>query len=200
VEPISPELALIDPELRRRHLALLPDPAPGQVPPADEPAAAVQSAGSSSRLRLGGVALIGASLFLNGYLVAHLLARDSGAAALQSASVAFAPPLLTGETPGPSVRSGPTPVRSSPAPSAREKHRPVSRVSLERQVLSLVLGLPAKKVPKRLSGGVSMQSICERDGQAVYTCIVRPAQHKPGEGLTIRYVDGRFKLAGYRSG
>jgi hypothetical protein len=73
-------------------------------------------------------------------------------------------------------------------------------VNLERQVLSLVLGLPAGKVPKRLSGGVSLQAICEPGGSATYTCVVRPAQHRPGEGLTIRYVRGRFKLAGYRSG
>lgn len=82
--------------------------------------------------------------------------------------------------------------------------------SVERRILSLVVQSPEGKVPEALidrDTGLAkdnLQAVCRVDREA-FLCVVRPAHHKPGEGLRVRYEprrngDGVLTWLRYRNG
>jgi hypothetical protein len=201
VEPISPELALIDPELARTHLAWLeraaevsaalesvPDP-----PAAIEPQ--VETQVRASLWRKGAGVAVALSLGLNGFLAAVIVARDHPSPAAQPPAAAvgvLAPP------PVPDVPAAPTAAARSGA-------------AIEQRILSLLVSSPRTRLPAALIDSATglpkngLQAVC-RDGPSdSELCLVRPAQHRPGEGIYVRYTpspDGRgtFTWSPYRSG
>ena len=122
------------------------------------------------------------SLAANGFLVAFVVARDRPAAV----------------TP---------PVAAHPSLSA-----PVGRnARVERRVLSLVAVSESRRLPSTLidsSTGLpknNLQAVCRDSRSGSQLCVVRPAQHHPGEGLYVRYTPsadgtGRFTWYPYRAG
>jgi hypothetical protein len=201
VEPISPELALIDPELARNHLAGLERAAEGSaaresVP--DPPAASEPRPGRQVRASpwkaAGGLA-VALSLGLNGFFLAVVVAHDRPAPGAQQPAAAvgvLAPPAV------PDVSAaGTAPVRPGAA--------------VEQRILSLLVSSPRTKLPTALIDSATglpkdgLQAVC-RDGPAdSQLCLVRPTRHRPGEGISVRYTpspDGRgtFTWSPYRSG
>lgn len=201
VEPISPELALIDPELARNHLAELERAAEGRAaresvpdpPAASEPRRGRQVRASPWKAAVGlAVAL---SLGLNGFFLAVVVAHDRPAPAAQQPAAAvgvLAPPAV------PDVSAaGTAPVRPGAA--------------VEQRILSLLVSSPRTRLPAALIDPATglpkdgLQAVC-RDGPAdSQLCLVRPARHRPGEGISVRYTptpDGRgsFTWSPYRSG
>jgi hypothetical protein len=186
MEPISPELALIDPELARTHLAWLESGA--RLPQA--PGVWLPRSGSPTPLLprrtvpWWTVAKIAAavSLAANGFLVAFVVARDRPAAAAQSPADTFA-------VPAPVTGSG----------------------AIEQRILSLVAASERGRLPSTLVDAATglpknnLQAICHGRDSASKLCVVRPARHRPGEGLYVRYTPstdgaGRFTWYPYRAG
>jgi hypothetical protein len=202
VEPISPELALIDPELARTHLAWLKRAAEvsaalesvSALPAATEPQAGRQVRASPWKTTIG--VAVALSLGLNGFFVAVVVARDRPAPAPAAKQPAAAGVLVP-----PAVPDVPAAGTASTRP----------RASIERRILSLVVSSPRARLPAALidpSTGLpkdGLQAVC-RDGPAdSQLCLVRPARHRPGEGISVRYTptpDGRgsFTWSPYRSG
>ena len=203
VEPISPELALIDPELARAHLAWLEDAAkvgvaalesvPDLPAAATEPQAQMRVRASPWKNAIGvGVAL---SLGVNGFFVAVLVARD------RPAPAAPQPAAAVGVLVPPAVPDVPAAGTASVRPGA----------SIEQRILSLVVSSPRTRLPAALIDSATglpkdgLQAVC-RDGPAdSQLCLVRPSQHRPGEGISVRYTpspDGRgtFTWSPYRRG
>jgi hypothetical protein len=186
MEPISPELALVDPELARAHLAWLESgaghAAPGRA--GHESGPAPGSTEERARHRFWTAAKIAAavSLAANGFLVAFVVARDRPATAIP-------------------------PVAAPPSVSA-----PVGRnTKVERRVLSLVAVSESRRLPSTLidpSTGLpknNLQAVCRDSRSGSQLCVVRPAQHHPGEGLYVRYTPsadgaGHFTWYSYRTG
>ena len=204
VEPISPELALIDPELAQAHLAWLEDAAkvgaaalesvPDLPAAATEPQAQMRVRASPWKNANGvGVAL---SLGVNGFLVAVVVARDRPTPAAQQQPAAAVGVLVP-----PAVPDVPAAGTASVRPGA----------SIEQRILSLVVSSPRTRLPAALIDSATglpkdgLQAVC-RDGPAdSQLCLVRPSQHRPGEGISVRYTpspDGRgtFTWSPYRSG
>jgi hypothetical protein len=115
----------------------------------------------------------------------------------------------------PARKSRVTSKRSSRTHGSRTRpRRAVVRVTagaVERKVLRVVIQSPAGKLPPSLidrNTGLaknSLQAVCRRSGARSFVCVVRPAQHKPNEGLYVRYRLGRtgpsaFTWYRYRSG
>jgi hypothetical protein len=201
VEPVSPELALVDPELARTHLAWMEGAAKvsaaleraPDLRAATRPQAGRRVRASTWKTAIGvGVAL---SLGLNGFFLAVVVARDRPAAAAQQPAAAvgvLVPPAV------PDVRAAGT---ASVRPGA----------SIEQRILSLLVSSPRTKLPTALIDSATglpkdgLQAVC-RDGPAdSQLCLVRPTRHRPGEGISVRYTpspDGRgtFTWSPYRSG
>lgn len=96
--------------------------------------------------------------------------------------------------------SEPPPRKSAPTRRTRRHSAVVRRTvgAVERKVLAVVVQSPAGKLPPRLINrktGLAkngLQAICRRSGtHPSFLCIVRPAHHKPTEGLYVRYRRGR---------
>lgn len=201
MEPISPELALIDPEFAKAHLAWLERSAearsaPESVP--DPPAAPAPQVGTQARAslwRTGAGVAVALSLGLNGFLVAEIVARDRPAPAVQPPAAAvgvLAPP------PVPDVPTTPTAAARSGA-------------AIEQRILALLVSSPGTRLPASLIDSATglpkngLQAVCRDGPSGTELCLVRPAQHRPGEGIYVRYTpspDGRgtFTWSPYRSG
>ena len=83
--------------------------------------------------------------------------------------------------------------------------------AIERRILALVVKSPGGKLPPTLVDqrtGLAknnLQAVCNSAPSNSLLCLVRPAQHSPGEGMLVRYrptADGRgsFFWYPYRSG
>jgi hypothetical protein len=83
--------------------------------------------------------------------------------------------------------------------------------AVERRVLAVVVQSPAGKLPRALidpKTGLAknnLQAVCSVSTSRSFLCIVRPARHKPTEGLYVRYRPSRngpgvFTWYRYRSG
>jgi hypothetical protein len=205
VEPISPELALIDPELRRAHLAWLeqaaevrpaPEPEPVREPsPAIEPQAD-RWAQVGRPWRTGAVRVaVALSLGANGFLAAVVVARDRPSLAAQK------PAAAVGVLVPPAVPDAPAAATTSAATSAQ----------IEQRILSLVAQSPRARLPASFVDAATglpkngLQAVCRGGPADSQLCIVRPTRHRPGEGVVVRYTpsqDGRgtFTWSPYRSG
>jgi hypothetical protein len=185
VQPISPELVLVDPELRRFAIADLDMQqfvfAPRHVrriPMAATPAARVRS----WRRRAAQVVIL-VGLAVAGIVVANVAARSG----------ADRPVLLT----------------SSASAASTVPPQPVApldgRSAVERELLDLVVQSPSTRLPAKLVDprtGLArnnLQAICHPVGSR-YACLVRPALHRPGEGLVVRYGPNGFTWYRYRRG
>jgi hypothetical protein len=82
---------------------------------------------------------------------------------------------------------------------------------VERKVLALVVQSPAGKLPAALIEGRTglaknnLQAVCRLGQQSSFLCVIRPARHKPNEGLYVRYRPRRngggvFTWYRYRNG
>jgi hypothetical protein len=112
-----------------------------------------------------------------------------------------ATPRATRSTPVRRPRTGTTRVRPS-----------VSRESaaLERKLLAAVVRSPSEHLPSALidkATGLAknLQAVCQPSASQSFSCVIRPAHHKPAEGLHVRYSRGRggrwiAKWYGYRRG
>jgi hypothetical protein len=258
LEPISPELVLVDPELRRKVLAqlladvlleALPEPAPRrlQIEPAPKPvepadplprAAAPmplsqvlhrpgQVAPKRRRRRRLAPALLPVSLAVNVIVIALSVSDARIARTSPSSPLAIDPPApsqLAPPTTKPTIKSSPTKKAQSPAASAEKSARRKSKAGaskraatvretrgkVEQKVLNTVIQSPAGKLPRALIdsrtglANNNLQAVCRRSSSG-YSCLVQPAQHQPGEGLTVSYrvaASGRATLTWgrYRTG
>jgi hypothetical protein len=168
LEPISPELALIDPELARADLVRLSaqelPPAARQVP--ERVVVVVQRTWALRTIQ----ALLLVSLLVNGAFVADVAARIGS----------DRPVLLTSAA-----------VAADAVPAPASVVSPAAQ--LEQRVLAMVMKSPRRHLPPALidSGtGLprnNLQAVCRPATGADYLCVVRPAQHRPGEGLYVRF-------------
>jgi hypothetical protein len=195
-EQISPELVLVDPELRR--LAL-----PGRI---DAPAAPPRRSTPSMplvepfapRRRTTDGGLRAAVRSLADRLTFNLLVVSI------IVNLVFAGTLMAGATEAPRLeplRRATTP----PAPAADAK------ADAERAVLALIQTRPLARLAPRLvdrsTGGLrnNVQAVCRHTGADRFLCIVRPPEHRNEEGLEVRYRrltggGGAAELLDYRNG
>jgi hypothetical protein len=186
MEPISPELALIDPDLRRADVARLAAHTfvvvPGYVRPIGAAAAPAGRHRSLAFRAAQGVMLIG--LMAAGVLVANVAARDRSAG----------PVLLTNST------SAAVQVAAPTSSSLDE------RSAIEQELLQLIVRSPSTRLPRALvdpKTGLAvnnLQTVCRASVRGTYLCLVRPSLHRPGEGLYVRYGPNGFSWYPYRSG
>jgi hypothetical protein len=210
---ISPELVLVDPELAavarlrlaeeaaaREAAATRPAsrPSPPVVldlatprPPAPAPVRA-RTIARETAARLTPTLLL-VSLLLNLVFAASLFAGNSEAPTLETA-----PATVT-------VRSKGTPSRAT-RPRAAPKPRPTSRTSTvvappssgptkgdaERAVLQMAQRYGATKAAKLVDPATGLlrnnvQAVCRPSTGRSFLCVVRPAHHRRGEGLYVRY-------------
>jgi hypothetical protein len=214
-EPVSPELVLVDPELAARERArmrekaalelyLATHPSPAAAHQSNEPIAAVAqpapsvgrprlTTGELLRKRVLPAALV-VSVFANGYLVSDLVLRVD-----REASTAVAVAVR------PAATAAPTPRTSTPTPP-----RVGRKTIVERKLVSLVLGAPARKLPRAFvdpkTGLVrnNVQVVCRAAKRRSYLCTVRLANARDGKALVVRYRTTRagrsqFAWYGYKS-
>jgi hypothetical protein len=193
LEPISPELALIDPELARADLARLAAPTVAL----EIPAAPVQLPGSAQGIRESASppwyiravwAILLVSLAANGFAAAMLaaeLSRDRPVLIAPSPAAKGAPLSPTPAT-ATAASTSQSSLNSTPAEAA---------ASVERRILSMIVQSPRKRLLAALVDrrtGLAknnLQAVCTQQS-GTYLCVVRPAQHRPGEGLHVRYRPG----------
>ena len=71
--------------------------------------------------------------------------------------------------------------------------RGARNAKVERRILRVVVASPTGKLPRALIDSKTglakngLQAICRRESGRSFLCLVRPAKHKPGEGLYARY-------------
>ena len=187
MEPVSPELALVDPDLRRADVARLAAHAfvvaPSRVRPIGAVAAPARARRSWAFRAAQGVMLIG--LMAAGVLVANVAARDRSAG----------PVLLTN-----SSSAAASQVATPTSPSLDE------RSAIEQELLQLIVRSPTTRLPRALVDprtGLAvnnLQTVCRASVRGTYLCLVRPSLHRPGEGLYVRYGPNGFSWYPYRSG
>jgi hypothetical protein len=167
-EPISPELALIDPELARS-LAWAPAPRPAwavRTTPPERRDPGRRSQGHVSPLAI----LFLLSMAANGYLLARAVVAPSR------------PQLFAAPTAAAPTETGRTPQSALPGTRAAEQ-----------AVLSLVVQNPAGRLPASLVNrktGLAksnLQTSCRGAAGHTFLCLVRPAHHTLSEGLYVRY-------------
>jgi hypothetical protein len=223
-EPISPELVLVDPVLARRERARLEENArlqdlfdvgslrravETQPPPVEETVprrATWRDAAAYSRRRLVPAALM-CSLLANGLFVAHVLARK-GEEATQVAvrMVTLTESAATTPTTSDAQSRG---RESSVAPKVSKSTPPATKGAVERQVVSLILTAPARKLPRNFidpaTGLVknNVQVVCTKAKQRSFLCAVRLSRSNVSKAIYVRYRTaktgrGVFKWYGYR--
>jgi len=237
-EPISPEVVLVDPELRRALLAqaareaqadlerarlqVVPDvePPPPEPTPEPEPVARptlvqlAQPPATVSRpaplpplaprppswpRRYFVPVVLPLSLAANAILIA-LAVSD----ATVSPQPTPAPPALNVTLPGSNGGAN----KTAPKGAARKPRD----AALERKLLNLIVQAPAGKLPRALIDSKTglakngLQAVCRRETGRSFLCVVQPPNHKPGEGLYVRYRlnwkgnGGTFSWYRYRKG
>jgi hypothetical protein len=204
-QPMTPELALVDPELRRLRLPPLDAGelqweqlalAQRDGPTLDSPSAETASP-SFGTLTLASLqalavqALLGVSLLANGLLVAVVVARHTQRASLTTVSQTVTVTVPARSQPSP--RSSAVPRASVLSAAARRKAAGVSRAGVERTILAVLVRSPGRRLPARLidhTTGLAksnLQAVCEPVSSRTYECVVRPVEHRPEEGARVRY-------------
>ena len=212
LEPVSPELVLIDPELARRERARLEEKAylqsvhdvaslrraaESQPPVAETVRRRRQwrDATIFAKRRLVPAALL-CSLAVNGFLVAHFVARGFGEQATQVA--------VRMVTATESVPAVPTVSAVSSVPG--------TKVAVERKVVALILSAPAGRLPRDLIDSTTglvknnVQVVCKKQQvqRGSFLCAVRlPSAGTSSKALYVRYRTdkngrGAFKWYGYK--
>ena len=243
LEPISPELVLVNPELARVARARLPEipprstpavvktsttvvePSPPVVAEEVRPQLPPPSAREPRHISLSPVLLL-ISVFINIVLISLAV---SDARVGQPSSTSSVP--LKGAIPEEAPVVPPTTTRRRPraakTPAGGRKASPQSRKSstkdgraeaaretagaAEAKLLAVVIQSPTGKLPPRLidkKTGLAkngLQAICRHSTTRTFVCVVRPTEHRPREGLYVRYRPGRkgggvFTWYPYRSG
>jgi len=226
-ELVSPELVLVDPELAERERARLREKArlqefldvsalrravahdlqrhelEAQAEPVVEERITV---GRVLRTRVLPAALM-CSLLANGYLVADLVTRSDREAAAPI-PVALRPATTSSYGVSPVVTST---ARSAPvrAQRTRTSRRLAAKSNVERKLVSLVLGAPARKLPRAFvdpqTGLVrnNVQVVCRAAKHRSYLCTIRLAHARAARALVVRYRSApsgadRFTWYGYR--
>jgi hypothetical protein len=198
LEPVSPELVLIDPELARRERARLEEKAylqsvldvgalrraAGSQPPVVETVrrrAQWRDATTFARRRLVPAALL-CSLAANGFLVAHLVVRSGGQ---EAAPVAARMVTLTDSA---------TSVLPVPPVSTVSTAVPNTKSAVERKVVALILSAPARRLPPDLIDSTTglvknnVQVVCSKTGQRrTFLCVVRLPSDLSSKALYVRY-------------
>jgi len=132
------------------------------------------------------------SLALNAALIASAVSDSTASKpALSPPSVTTAAPKASGSAPArkPVQRTGGSKVAARTDVAARGARN----AKVERRILGLVVESPAGKLPRALIDSKTglakngLQAICRRESGRSFLCLVRPAKHKPGEGLYARY-------------
>jgi len=229
-ETISPELVLVDPELRSRVLAgLLQDDAldalaarSHRLPPRPRQDPEQLRRATTGQQATPGVARPRPSRWpkaLRTPAVVPALVALTIFVALGVSEARVSEPTLG---PAPPDRSAPTAESGAPATAApksvapvqadaRAKTRRHARASrdasavVERLVLAQIVQAPRGKLPRALidsSTGLAkngLQALCRRS-EGGYLCVIRPTQHRQGEGLQVRYRSGVFTWSPYRRG
>jgi hypothetical protein len=195
LEPISPELVLVDPELRRalqesaperplferprfepiRELRPLPTP-PREAPPQ------VRHERPRRRGRLLAAVLLPLSFGLGAWIAAYGHSDPVTTAVGHARSATIEPRATEPRATAPTT----SPTAATAAPAVRS-------AAVERLVLARLIASPARKLPPRLideKTGLAkngLQAICRRRAVGTYVCIVRPARHGRNEGMSVRY-------------
>jgi hypothetical protein len=151
-------------------------------------------------------------------------ARGSPAKTTATVTVATTRVVRTPGQPSNTLRSRPRPSAGSTRTSAQSTPRSGTSVTprsavpidttaeVEQRVLALIVQSPAGKLPPALIDSETglaknnLQAVCHRSQlpsgeRPAFGCAVRPAQHKPNEGLFVRYQparNGRDVLTWYR--
>jgi hypothetical protein len=211
-EPISPELVLVDPELRKEALARLevappldraPPRAPIELPdalpvaPAPLPPAPPDThAGRRRALTRLAPAIIPFTLAF-GVVVAM-----AGSELRTDSPSLVAPPRT-------SVPRTPDHAKPPSAPAPPKVVQPLaSKRTVERQVLLQAVQAPRGKLPQALIDqrtGLAkngLEARCQPSGGRSYTCVVGPAGHVRTKGVRVRYrtdARGRAVFTWYRS-
>lgn len=217
-KPISPELALVDPELAR--LALAFDSRP-EVSDVLSTAAAIHTppvGGFRARVSRPAALLLLVALVPAAVLVPWVASRiDESTEHVPSVRPRVggndpASPGKTGRPSGPSdVDAGRAPSRAKrPAPKPRRSaFRTVlgeTRATAERHVLTALVQSPVGNLPSQLIDrrtglpANNVQAVCRPQGRS-FLCVVRPRGHARGEGIRVRYTptrDGRGVMRWYR--
>jgi hypothetical protein len=131
-----------------------------------------------------------AGLMAAGFFVAGVAARER---------TADRPVLLTGST------------LANETPQPQPLTTLDKQVMVERKLLALIVQAPSRRLPEALIDNRTglaknnLQAVCRRASSGGSLCVVRPASHKPGEGLHVLYrvgADGRtsFTWSSYRAG
>jgi hypothetical protein len=206
LEPVSPELVLVDPELARRERARLEERAyleevldiaairrAVQVEPPPEEETGHQTtlwreAATLSRRRLLPVALM-CSLLANGFFVARLVTHTGE----EAAQVAVRMVTLTSNQQN---QASPSPA----SPTNRSTFQPViprsplrTKGAVEREVVSLILAAPSRKLPRDFvdptTGLVknNVQVVCGKKSTRSFLCAVRLASESAHKPLYVRY-------------
>jgi hypothetical protein len=259
LEPISPELVLVDPELRREVRARLlgdlllealpsPGPAPSQAGPAPSTVETVerdpprtpapmplsealhrpaQVVAPKRRKRRLAPALLPVSLAVNVILIALSVSDARIARTSPSSPLAIDPPAPNQLAPAvpatkpPSTRKAQSPAattsrgkapKAKPGAPQRSAAAQEARGEVEQKVLNTVIQFPTGRLPRALIDSTTglakngLQAYCRRETRSPsFLCVVRPARHKPGEGLYVRYrlnhegTAGAFTWYPYRS-
>ncbi len=232
LEPISPELVLVDPELALVARARLPENPPAAAPAVVrtstsvvEPSPPALAEGIRPQLpvaparepRHAGLsrALLLISVFVNVVFISLAVSdarvdqpSPTSSVPLRRAIPQEAPGIPPTTSRRPSPQSPIKPAKSGGAAQVRRE----TTGAVERKVLAVVVQSPAGKLPPALidqQTGLAknnLQAVCRRGADAqTFLCIIRRAQHKPNEGLYVRYRQGRgrrgvFTWYPYRTG
>ena len=216
-EPVSPELALIDPELARIERARLAKTADSEWRddlsasryPAhaggEDPDSTNVLGSSGARLSIAAarslllLAALLVAMFAAGIFVSRVVTHEHASASGQVAAVTSA--AHSGQN-GASTASG----SSGQAPAAS------AEANAELLILSLVLRSPKRNLPPQLvdsSTGLLKNNVhtrCHRAGRSrAFLCVIQPPARRAGEGLYVRYWPSRgrrgvFAWYGYRDG
>jgi hypothetical protein len=158
--------------------------------------------------------LLTASLMANAILIAVVIAGARGDEPSPALPVALT--TTTAQRESPAVPTTPEAKKQGHTrrPKTQRRNRPgrgsavlhTTSGEVERKILNLVIQSPRGKLPPRLidpKTGLaknSLQAVCRLSARRSFLCIVRPARHRPTEGLYVRYrpmSTGRKSLTWY---
>jgi hypothetical protein len=240
MEPISPELVLVDPELARAARARLPEIPPRSAPTVVETSASLvepapPAMAEEVRPQLPSPSvrepphkglspvLLFISVFVNIVLISLAIsdAHVDQPSSTSSVPLTTAIPREASVPPATSTRRSRAAERPAAGASAQSRKTPTKRGraeavrettgAIERKLLAVVVQSPAGQLPPSLidkNTGLAkngLQAVCRQSATRSFACVVRPTQHKPGEGSYVRYRLGRkgggvFTWSPYRRG